>query len=116
MILPMNMHSIPRSAERHPLSLMVKSRVQSRVVYVDLVDISEGGCKVKGSAGFAKVGDRILLKVGAVNAPLGSVAWVDGKYAGVSFEGTMHPGVLDHLRETQGGRLAPEEEDKSRKL
>lgn len=112
----MNMHSIPRSNERHPLSLMVKSRVQSRVVYVDLVDISEGGCKVRGSAGFAQIGDRILLKVGGVNAPLGNVAWVDGKYAGVAFEGTIHPGVLDHLRATQGGRLISDAEDQSRKL
>ncbi|MEL7189710.1 MAG: PilZ domain-containing protein [Pseudomonadota bacterium] len=110
------MHSIPRSTERHPLSLMIKSRVQSRVVYVDLVDISEGGCKVRGSAGFTKIGDRILLKVGEVNAPLGKVAWVEGKYAGVSFEGTLHPGVLDHLRETRGGRLLSDPEDKNRKV
>lgn len=110
------MQSIPRSKERHPLSLMIKSRVQSRVVYVDLIDISEGGCKVRGSAGFAKAGDRILLKLGDVNAPLGSVAWVDGKYAGVSFEGAIHPGVLDHLRATKGGRLSPEAEDNFRNL
>ncbi|MEL7196967.1 MAG: PilZ domain-containing protein [Pseudomonadota bacterium] len=110
------MQSIPRSEERHPLSLMVKSRVQSRVVYVDLIDISERGCKVRGSAGFAKIGDRILIKVGAVNAPLGTVAWVDGKYAGVSFEGEIHPGVLDHLRTTQGGRLEADAEDEQRKV
>lgn len=112
----MNMHSIPRSAERHPLSLMVKGRVQSRVVYVDLVDISEGGCKVRGSAGFTKIGDRIILKVGEVNAPLGKVAWVEGKYAGVSFEGNIHPAVLDHLRATKGGPLESDTADKQRKV
>ena len=48
------MHSLPRSSQRRPLSLMVKSRVQSRVVYVDMIDISEGGCKIRATRGFAK--------------------------------------------------------------
>lgn len=93
----MNMHSISRAAERRSLSLMIKGRVKSRVVYCDLVDISEGGCKLRGSAGFAEIGDRVTMRVGGVNAPLGRVAWVEGKFAGVSFEGEMHAGVIDHL-------------------
>ena len=93
----MNLHSIPRSSERRPLSLMVKSRVRSRVVFVDLIDISEGGCKIRGRSGFAAIGDRVTMKVGGINAPLGTVAWIDGHFAGVAFEGAMHPAVLDHL-------------------
>lgn len=112
----MNLPSIPRSAERHPLSLMVKSRVASRVVYVDLVDISEGGCKIKGSAGFAEIGDRIMMKVGKINAPLGTVAWVDGKLAGVAFEGQIHEAVLDNLRATTGDTMTPEVEQKLRRV
>lgn len=91
------MYTIPRSSQRRTLSLMVKSRVQSRVAYVDLVDISEGGCKIRGSKGFAQVGDRVVMKLEGINAPLGVIAWVDGKLAGVAFEGEMHPAVLDHL-------------------
>lgn len=90
---------------------MVKSRVQSRVVFVDMIDISEGGCKVRGSAGFAKVGDRIVMKVGGVNAPLGTVAWVEGKFAGVAFEGQMHAAIIDHLIELNGGKLRPDDQD-----
>lgn len=93
----MNLHSITRTSERRPLSLMVKGRVRSRVVYVDLVDISEGGCKLRGKAGFANLGDRVTMKVGGINAPLGTVAWVEGQIAGIAFEGAMHPAVLDHL-------------------
>jgi len=93
----MHMDSIPRASDRHPMSLMVKSRVRSRVVYVDLIDLSEGGCKIRGRAGFAEVGDRVTLKVGGINAPLGSVAWVEGGLAGVAFEGAMHPAVIDYL-------------------
>lgn len=111
----MNMHSIPRAAERRSLSLMVKGRVKSRVVYCDLVDISEGGCKLRGSNGFAHVGDRVTMKVDGVNAPLGMVAWVDGKFAGVAFEGKMHAAVIDHLITQQGAKLAADEDDSGRR-
>lgn len=93
----MNMHTISRSSQRRPVSLLIKSRVQSRVVFVDMIDISEGGCKIRGTRGFAQVGDRVTMKVNGVNAPLGMVAWVEDRIAGVAFEGEMHPAVLDHL-------------------
>lgn len=93
----MNLHTIPRTSERRPLNLWVKSRVRSREVFVDLIDISEGGCKIRGKSGFAVIGDRVTMKVAGVNAPLGTVAWVEGPFAGVAFEGAMHPAVLDHL-------------------
>lgn len=93
----MDMHSISRSSERRPLRLLVKSRVKSRVVFVDMIDISEGGCKICGSRGFAQVGDRVTMKVEGVNAPLGTVAWVEDRIAGVAFEGEMHSAILDHL-------------------
>lgn len=97
----MNLNSIPRAAERKPMSLMVKSRVRSRVVFVDLLDLSEGGCKLRGKSGFAEVGDRVTMKVGGINAPLGSVAWVEGPIAGIAFEGAMHPAVIDYLSQQE---------------
>ncbi|MEM9500937.1 MAG: PilZ domain-containing protein [Pseudomonadota bacterium] len=102
----MNMHTIPRATKRRPLGLMVKSRVQSRLVFVDLIDISEGGCKIRARPGFGNVGDRVVMKVGGVNAPLGIIAWVDNGLAGVAFEGEMHPAVLDHLCENSGTKIA----------
>jgi len=101
----MNLNSIPRTSERRPLSLMVKSRVRSRVVFVDLIDISEGGCKIRGKPGFAMIGDRVTMKVAGINAPLGTVAWIEGGMAGVAFEGAMHPAVLDHLFKHGGFNL-----------
>jgi PilZ domain len=93
----MNLDSISRASDRRPMSLTVKSRVRSRVVFVDLLDLSEGGCKIRGKAGFAEVGDRVTMKVNGINAPLGSVAWIEGSVAGVAFEGAMHPAVIDYL-------------------
>ena len=112
----MNMHSIPRATERRSLSLMIKGRVKSRAVYCDLIDISEGGCKIRGSSGFASVGDRVTMKVAGVNAPLGTIVWVDGKLAGVAFEGQMHAAVIDHLVREQNSGLAEEVKDSGRYL
>lgn len=113
----MNMHSIPRAAERRSLHIMIKSRVKSRVVFCDLIDISEGGCKLRGSSGFANVGDRVTMKVDGVNAPLGEVAWVDGKLAGVAFDGQMHAAVIDHLiREHEAKLMEDRKDDKRRNL
>lgn len=111
----MNLHSIPRSSDRRPLSLLVHGRVRSRPVYVDLIDISEGGCKIRGTQGFASIGDRVVMKVGGVNAPLGTVAWVEGRIAGVAFEGQMHSAVLDHLCQAHGASAAPAEGDDLRR-
>jgi hypothetical protein len=105
----MNLDSIPRASERRPMSLTVKSRVRSRVVFVDLIDISEGGCKIRAKPGFAEIGDRVTMKVNGINAPLGTIAWVEGGMAGVAFEGAMHPAVIDYLCEggmMQGGMPA----------
>lgn len=88
------------------MSLTVKSRVRSRVVFVDLIDISEGGCKIRAKAGFAEVGDRVTMKVNGINAPLGVIAWVEGGMAGVAFDGAMHPAVLDFL--CDGGAAVPD--------
>lgn len=112
----MTMHMIPRATERRSLSLMIKGRVKSRAVYCDLIDISEGGCKVRGSQGFTAVGDRVTMKVGSVNAPLGTVVWVDGKIAGIAFEGEMHAAVIDHLVRQQGAQLEQEKDDGIRRL
>jgi len=110
----MSLTTIPRSANRRSLRLIVKSRVRSRLHYVDLIDISEGGCKVRGSRGFGEVGDRVVLNVGGVNAPIGTIAWTENKITGIAFEGEMHSAVLDHLCTINGTRIArPKREESS---
>lgn len=109
----MNLQTIRRASERRPLSLMVKSRVRSRVVFVDLIDISEGGCKLRGKPGFATIGDLVTMKVGGINVPIGTVAWVEGPVAGIAFEGMIHPAVLDHLLEKIGFVQSEPRQDQS---
>lgn len=93
--LPQNNN--PRASQRRPLHLLIKGRVQSRSIYAKLIDISEGGCKICATEGFANLGERVTIRVNGINTPLGKVAWVDGKMAGVTFESPMHVAVLDHL-------------------
>ncbi len=104
MLLLMNLDSISRASDRRPMNLTVRSRVRSRVVFVDLIDISEGGCKIKAKPGFAEVGARVTMKVNGINAPLGCIAWIEGGLAGVAFEGAMHPAVIDYLCDQHDAR------------
>lgn len=91
---------------RKPLDILVDGRMRSRPICVELLDVSEGGCKIKGRHGFAEVGEHLSLKINDVRSPLGKVVWVDGKHAGVAFEGKMHEAIVDHLsRQTLEKRL-----------
>ena len=102
----------PRVSDRRPLHLMVKSRVESRAIHVDMIDISEGGCKIRGTDGFASVGDRVTMKIANIHAPVGHVAWVEGRLAGVAFEGRMHEAVLDHLIDSQNPDIRAERDNR----
>lgn len=86
-----------RTSVRKPLDLLVQGRMRSRSVYVEVVDVSEGGCKIKGRHGFAEADETVILKIDGVRTPLGKIVWVDGEYAGLKFEGKMHPAIVDFL-------------------
>ena len=86
-----------RSSVRKPLDILVEGRLRARPICVELIDVSEGGCKIRGRHGFATKGEHVTLKVNGIRAPLGYVVWIDGKNAGVKFSGQMHPAIIDHL-------------------
>ncbi|HEX5645032.1 MAG TPA: PilZ domain-containing protein [Erythrobacter sp.] len=97
-----------RSSDRKRLDLLVQGRLRSRALYVEVIDVSEGGCKIKGRHGFAEVDELVSLRIDGVRTPLGRIVWVDGKYAGVAFDGKMHPAVIEHLyRERVARKQAP---------
>ena len=94
----MNAPEINRASDRKHFAILVEARLRSRTACLELIDISEGGCKVRGKLGFAEQGDYIALKINGVRTPSGKVVWVEDRYAGVAFEGSMHPAVLEHLQ------------------
>lgn len=71
--------------------------MRSRTLYVEVIDVSAGGCKIKGRHGFAETGEQVSLRINGVRTPLGRIVWVDDQYAGIAFDGQMHPAVVDHL-------------------
>lgn len=94
----MNSAEVIRDSDRWNLGILVEGRMRSRNVCFDLIDVSQGGCKIRGKLGFATEGETINLKINGVRAPLGKIVWVEDNFAGVAFEGRMHEAVLDHLQ------------------
>lgn len=93
----MGKFEIPRISERRQLNILVDGRVRSRLVRVDLFDLSDSGCKIKGRRGFVDEGETITLKINGIKTPLGTVMWVEDEFAGIAFEGKLHMAVLDHI-------------------
>lgn len=93
----MSKFEIPRAVDRRQLHILVEGRVRSREVRVDLFDLSESGCKIKGRRGFVNEGETLTLKIGGFKTPLGVVVWVEDEFAGVAFDGKLHAAVLDHI-------------------
>ncbi|MFZ9396575.1 MAG: PilZ domain-containing protein [Erythrobacter sp.] len=110
------MHGVDstRTSDRKRLDLLVQGRLRSRTLYVEVIDVSEGGCKIKGRHGFAEMDELVSLRIDGVRTPLGKIVWVDGKYAGVAFDGKMHPAVVEHLyHERLKHRQAPGKGEKA---
>ena len=93
----MGKFEIPRISERRQLQILVDGRVRSREVRVNLFDLSETGCKIKGRRSFVEEGEIVTLKINGIKTPLGTVMWVEDEFAGIAFEGQLHPAVLDHI-------------------
>lgn len=93
----MSKFEIPRISERRQLQILVDGRLRSREVRIDLFDLSETGCKIKGRYGFVNEGETLSLKINGFKTPLGTVMWVEDHFAGVAFDGKLHPSVLDHI-------------------
>lgn len=89
----------PRASERYLLDILIEGRVSSRKIYVTLRDLSQQGCCIRGKEGFARTGERVTLNIKGIQAPVGEIVWTHGPFAGISFDGNMHPAVIDHLRQ-----------------
>jgi len=96
------MQFIPRSARRVPVTLTARCRVCRQNYALNLLDLSEYGCKLAISPFDIRAGDRICLRPAELEGEWGDVVWVEGGAAGIRFDRTLHPAVVDHLARKYG--------------
>lgn len=97
------MQIIARSARRVPVTLAAKCRVCRQSYELNLIDLSEYGCQLATSAFDIRAGDRICLHPEGLAGVWGDVIWVRDGRAGVRFDHSLHPAVVDHLARAYTG-------------
>lgn len=87
-----------RGGSRKTLLLNARCRVSlGNSAEVWLLDLSTSGCRLFGRAGLLRLGQAVMIRPEGLEAHAGTVMWVSGEQAGVHFEQTLHPAVVDHL-------------------
>jgi hypothetical protein len=87
-----------RGNKRVVVDLDLDARVHSRVTRVLVYDLSIDGCMIEASTGQLLVADdAIELPLPYVGVTRGTLAWAQGRYAGVLFTHRLHAAVVDHL-------------------
>ena len=90
-----------RKADRHEIGVMGRYRTGRGVPRdVELLDLSQTGCRFFDRFGRLDVGTEISLRVGSVGPIIATVRWQEERYVGVSFDPPLHEAVLDHMRES----------------
>lgn len=97
------MQMIARSARRVSVTLAAKCRVCRQSYALSLIDLSEYGCQLAISAFDIRGGDRICLHPEGLAGVWGDVIWVRDGRAGVRFDHSLHPAVVDHLARAYTG-------------
>jgi hypothetical protein len=77
-------------------------RVGSFNYQVRLEEVSSAGCKVE-LIDMCYSGESVVARFPQLEPLGGSVRWITGKRAGVQFQSTIHPAVLDALIGRLGG-------------
>ncbi|WP_179408827.1 PilZ domain-containing protein [Novosphingobium marinum] len=64
--------------------------------YVEMSDISCGGCKIRTTRRDIQIGQSLVLKFPGLEGLAGKVSWKLGTDLGVKFEQPLHPAVARH--------------------
>ena len=69
-----------------------------RVNEVRVRDLSLDGCMISTQGLPGKVGDRILIRLPSLRYLAATIIWIEHPSAGLTFEESLYPPVLDYLR------------------
>lgn len=91
--------AIERKENRYPVSVQGRYRTGSGVPKdVDVLDISESGCRFFDRFGRLTPGSEISFRVGKIGPIIARVRWSRDQVVGVEFENPIYGPVLDHIR------------------
>jgi hypothetical protein len=89
----------PRRFERTVLTAEVSMRRLGRHTFrVQVFDVSPAGCKLE-LVDKPRVDEHVLIKFDNLEALEAEVCWIEGNYAGLRFEKSIHPAVFELLLE-----------------
>ncbi|QYU70957.1 PilZ domain-containing protein [Leptolyngbya sp. 15MV] len=96
-----------RDLPRYAISVPGRYRTGTGVAKdVDIVDISETGCRFYDRFGRMVPGNQISLRIGSIGPMVATVRWRDGQLVGVEFEYALYGPVFEHIRATLDTRQA----------
>ncbi|WP_324260796.1 PilZ domain-containing protein [Altererythrobacter sp. H2] len=89
-----------RGKPRHPISVPGRYRTGSGVAKdVDILDLSETGCRFFDRFGRMIAGTEISLRIGAIGPVIATVRWCRQQVVGVEFEKPLYGPVFEHIRD-----------------
>lgn len=94
-----------RQKSRHGISVQGRYRTGSGVPKdVDILDISETGCRFYDRFGRMVPDTEISLRIGPIGPVVATVRWCRDHVVGVQFENPLYGPVFEHIRETLDAR------------
>ena len=88
-----------RYATRLPVELPARYRTRRLVAPGQVADLSEQGCRIRGFPPGGRIGDRIRICLEGLEPLWGEVKWMRNGDAGVQFDRSLHPAVVQHITE-----------------
>lgn len=82
---------------RRTVEIMAECRIRSRLLSVELTDISAGGCRIRSPNMHVGLGQRVKLKIYGLELVAGTVRWRDPEHAGVEFDTPLDQAVIEHI-------------------
>lgn len=86
-----------RSEPRHPLAMPAQCRTSVLRVFLQVVDLSESGCRIAVGNTHFSPGQKLVLKPAQMESLLGEIKWCDGQFAGVQFDRKIYGPIVEHL-------------------
>ncbi len=90
-----------RDLPRYAISVPGRYRTGTGVAKdVDILDISESGCRFFDRFGRMTPGSQISLRIGTIGPVVATVRWREAQVVGVEFEYALYGPVFEHIRAT----------------